>query len=56
VIGKVRNEYIQTVLVKIPRDLGRLNEIKERLKKAAELISTDKRMSRLKVIFDVDPV
>lgn len=55
-IGKVRNEYIQTVLVKIPRDLGRLTEIKEKLKKAAELISSDKRMSRLKVIFDVDPV
>lgn len=55
-IGKVRNEFIQTILVKIPRDLGKLSEIKEKLHKTAELISADKGFNRLKIVFDVDPV
>lgn len=55
-ISKIRNEFIQTVLVKIPRDLGQLAGIKQKLFRTAELTVIDPKFKKTRILFDVDPV
>ncbi|MBM3176661.1 MAG: primosomal protein N' [Bacteroidetes bacterium] len=55
-VGRIRNEYIHQVLIKIPRNDSRLSKIKAHLHQMAENLGLDRRLARLKIIFDVDPV
>lgn len=55
-IGKIRNEFIHTVLFKIPRNHGNLGEIKMKMLRISELMHTDRRFKKLRIIFDVDPI
>ena len=55
-IGKIRNEFIHTVLFKIPRKHGNLQEVKMKMLRIAEIMRTDKRFKKLRIIFDVDPI
>ena len=55
-ISKIRNEFLNTILLKIPRNQGKLNLIKESLLGLAELTGQDKSFRNVKIIFDVDPV
>ena len=55
IVSKIRNEYLQAILLKIPRTGINLAAIKlELLKKESEL-SSEKKYKRVIVIFDVDP-
>ena len=56
VISKIRNEFLNTILLKIPRNLGKLNTIKEVLLLIAGRLSSEKLFRNIKVVFDVDPV
>lgn len=55
-ISKIRNEFLQSVLIKIPRNQGRLSEIKQRLLELSDGIQGMKEYRNCKVVFDVDPV
>ena len=55
-ISKIRNEFLNTILLKIPRNQGKLNLIKESLLALAELAGQDKSFRNVKIVFDVDPV
>ena len=55
-ISKIRNEFLNTILLKIPRNQGKLNLIKESLLSLASLASDDKAFRNVKIVFDVDPV
>ena len=55
-VGRVRNEYIHQVLMKIPRNDSRLAKIKIHLFQLADNLWLNQRLARLKIIFDVDPV
>ena len=55
-VSRVRNEYLMTILVKIPRNQGKLPEIKSQLENAAEKLVEEKSFRKVRVIFDVDPV
>lgn len=55
-VSRVRNEYLMTILVKIPRNQGKLPEIKEKLAAAAERLVEEKEFRKVRVVFDVDPV
>ncbi|HEX8061126.1 MAG TPA: primosomal protein N', partial [Cyclobacteriaceae bacterium] len=55
-VGRVRNEYLMTILVKIPRNQGKLAEIKATLGSLAEKLVEEKAFRKVKVVFDVDPV
>ena len=55
-IGKIRNEFIQTLLLKIPRSQGKLQEIKSKLIRIGEVLTADQKMKRLRIIYDVDPI
>ena len=54
-ISKIRNEYLMSILLKIPRDMGKLSEIKLRLQAIDDKIHQDKAYRSIKIVFDVDP-
>ena len=56
IVSKIRNEFLMTILMKIPRDGGRLSEIKHRLTASAENMVADKAYRAVKIVFDVDPM
>ncbi len=56
VISKIRNEYLQSILLKIPRNQGRLTEIKSRLTELCSSLLEIKEYRNCKIVFDVDPV
>jgi primosomal protein N' (replication factor Y) len=55
-ISKIRNEYLATILLKIPRNSKQLPATKEYLRSLSDYITGDKVMRNVKIIFDVDPV
>jgi len=54
-VSRIRNEYLHQAVLKIPRQTGHLPEIKDRLNRISNLLTTDRKFSRLKIVFDVDP-
>lgn len=56
VISKIRNEFLNTILLKIPRDQGKLSSIKTALLSLADELLEAKTFRNTKVVFDVDPV
>ncbi|MBX2900148.1 MAG: primosomal protein N' [Cyclobacteriaceae bacterium] len=56
IVGKIRNEFLMIALLKIKRDLGRLNEIKQIISASAAHLSQTKEFRNVKIIFDVDPM
>ncbi|MDZ4716200.1 MAG: primosomal protein N' [Cytophagales bacterium] len=55
-ISKIRNEFLHTLLIKIPRNQGKLDLIKHDLLAIAGRLGEDKSFRSVKVVFDVDPV
>jgi len=54
-VSKIRNEFLNTILIKIPRDGGKLSLIKQQLKDVTDQLLSKKEFRAAKVIFDVDP-
>jgi primosomal protein N' (replication factor Y) len=54
-VNRVRNEYLMTILIKIPRKQGRQAEVKARLAEIASHLHDKKEWRQVKVQFDVDP-
>jgi primosomal protein N' (replication factor Y) len=55
-ISKIRNEYLMTLLLKIPRGYGQLAEIKHVLLEMSSRYQQMKEYRNVKFVFDVDPV
>jgi len=55
-ISKIRNEYLATILLKIPRQSKQLPVIKDYLRSLTDYVQNDKAMRNVKIVFDVDPV
>jgi primosomal protein N' (replication factor Y) len=55
-ISKIRNEFLHTILIKIPRNQGKLASIKVMLLRIADLLYEDKTFRNTAIVFDVDPV
>jgi primosomal protein N' (replication factor Y) len=55
-ISKIRNEYLMSVLLKIPRGIGHLGEIKNILHETTNRFQQVKEYRNVKFVFDVDPV
>jgi primosomal protein N' (replication factor Y) len=56
IISKIRNEFLMSILIKIPRDRGRLSEIKHQLLALSDDILSEKENRTARIVFDVDPV
>lgn len=54
-VSKIRNEYLQNILIKIPRNYGQLAYIKNELLKIGNTLISDATFRKVKVVFDVDP-
>jgi primosomal protein N' (replication factor Y) (superfamily II helicase) len=55
-ISKLRNQYLMSILIKIPRDSGHLGEIKMRIVQQANKILQEKEFRNTRIVLDVDPV
>ncbi|HEX7013915.1 MAG TPA: hypothetical protein VF191_00290, partial [Cyclobacteriaceae bacterium] len=56
VVARIRNQYLMTILVKIPRGYAGLNDIKLRIQDCVSTILKEKEYRQTKVVLDVDPV
>ncbi len=56
VVSKIKNEYLQTALIKINRDQGKLGEIKQTLQQLADALAASKDHRNVRLFFDVDPL
>ncbi len=54
-VSKIRNEFLQTILIKIPRNYGQLSFVKSELLKGQERLLHNPEFRAVKIIFDVDP-
>jgi primosomal protein N' (replication factor Y) len=54
-IAKIRNEYRMMLLVKISRDSGNLQAIKDQIGRVIEAVSRNKDYGKLRIVADVDP-
>jgi primosomal protein N' (replication factor Y) len=55
-ISKIRNEFLNTILIKIPRNQGKLQLIKHTLQSLTDRTLDDKVFRSVKIVFDVDPM
>jgi primosomal protein N' (replication factor Y) (superfamily II helicase) len=55
-ISKLRNQYLMSILVKIPRDSGHLGEIKSRIQQQVNILLKEKTYRSVRIVMDVDPV
>ncbi|MBA3827952.1 MAG: primosomal protein N' [Taibaiella sp.] len=55
-VARVRNQYIQEVWIKCPRDTRLLDKVKTFLKAQRSTITAQRGNTSLQVLFDVDPV
>lgn len=55
VVARVRNQYVQEVWIKVPRDLRKLESVKRFLWQQRQRISGMKLIKDVHVVFDVDP-
>ncbi len=55
-VSKIRNEFLMAILIKVPRDQGKLGDLKSFLQQAAQHLNEQKEYRNAKIVFDVDPV
>lgn len=55
IVSRVRNQYVQEVWIKCPRDSRLLESLKEFLKEQKQSLFSKRGFNHLQVIFDVDP-
>ena len=55
-VSKIRNEYLMNILIKIPRALSGLHELKHQALAISDKLLMDKKFRSVRVQIDVDPV
>jgi primosomal protein N' (replication factor Y) len=55
IVPRIRNQYIQEVWIKCPRDIRILNDIKTLIKRSKDAILSARGNNALQILFDVDP-
>lgn len=56
IVSRVRNQYIQEVWIKCPRDAKLIDATKKLLREQRQVITGKKGFNNLQILFDVDPV
>ena len=54
-VSKIRNEFLMTVLIKVPRDQGKFGDLKYFIQQTAQNLIQLKEYRNSKIVFDVDP-
>jgi primosomal protein N' (replication factor Y) (superfamily II helicase) len=55
-VNKVRNQYLQELLLKLPKDSQLIDKCKQEIEQQVVIIQTNKRYRQVKIIPDVDPI
>jgi primosomal protein N' (replication factor Y) (superfamily II helicase) len=55
-VERVRNLFLQDIILKIPVNTGKLREIKQFIRREMDKIATDKAFKSIRIYADVDPV
>jgi primosomal protein N' (replication factor Y) len=55
-VSKIRNQYLMSILIKIPRDSGHLAEIKSKIANTINKVLQEKEFRSVRIVADVDPV
>lgn len=55
-VAKIRNQFLMSILIKIPRNSGQLQGIKQRILTAIHTILAQKEFRAVRIVADVDPV
>lgn len=55
-VSKIRNQFIMSILIKIPRDSGHLAEIKQRVQTLIQRTLDEKEFRTARIVTDVDPI
>jgi primosomal protein N' (replication factor Y) len=55
-ISRIRNQYLMSILVKLPRGKADLNQLKQALQSSVNHLLKDKNNRTARVVIDVDPV
>lgn len=55
-VSKIRNQFLMNTLIKIPRGLGELAQLKNAIHKAIDQLVKEKEFRTVRVVVDVDPV
>jgi primosomal protein N' (replication factor Y) len=56
VVDRVRNQYLWEILIKLPKDAGRINLCKREIQQQVVIIQSNKRYRSVTILPDVDPV
>jgi primosomal protein N' (replication factor Y) len=55
-VSKIRNQYLMSILIKIPRDSGHLAELKNKVANSINKVLQEKEFRSARIVVDVDPV
>jgi len=55
-VSKIRNQYLMSILIKIPRDTGHLAQIKAKIAATMNKVLLEKEFRSARIVADVDPV
>ena len=56
IVSKIRNQYLMSILIKIPRDSGHLGEMKNKIADSINSVLKEKEFRSARIVVDVDPV
>lgn len=56
VVGRVRNQYLMDMLLKLPKDTGFINRAKQAIRQGVVTLHNNKRFRSVVIVPDVDPV
>lgn len=55
-VSKIRNQYLMSILIKIPRNTGHLAQIKAKIASTMNKVLQEKEFRSVRIVADVDPV
>ena len=56
VVGRIRNQYLMEVLIKLPKESGKSSSYKKVIRNHISLIQSDKKFASVSIVPDVDPM
>ncbi|HEY0676887.1 MAG TPA: primosomal protein N' [Chitinophagaceae bacterium] len=56
VVGRIRNQYLMELLLKLPKDTGFINKVKQAIRQTIVTLHMEKKHRSVSVVVDVDPV
>ncbi len=56
IVSRIRNQYLMSILIKIPRDSGHLADIKNKITGSINSVLQEKEFRSTRIVVDVDPI